>query len=154
MPLADDEERVRAGGAVGDGGVGVVATIDHDMDDGAGGGINSDLIVAGQAVHVRRVERGFGVHDMHRRDQPGHDRSVTAAGDGDVVGVVGGVDDDGVGWTVAGSGAEAASRSAVVSVTSVPVRSLTVMVSAPPSGVEVDVLDVVGVHGDVARCRG
>ena len=45
---------------------------------------------------------------------------------------VGAVDDDGVGLAVAGAAAGGAARSRLTPVTPVPVRSLTVMVSAPP----------------------
>ena len=45
-------------------------------------------------------------------------------------------------------------RSIATCVTPVPVRSLTVMVSAPPSGVELDMLDAVEVHDDVTDVAG
>ena len=43
-----------------------------------------------------------------------------------------------------------ADRSIATCLTSVPVRSLTVTLSAPPKRRELDVLDAVEVHGDVA----
>ena len=57
--------------------------------------------------------------------------------------------DDRVGLPVAGRPPIAPARSMLTSLTSVPVRSLTTMLSAPPSALKSMRLDVVQVHDDV-----
>ena len=61
---------------------------------------------------------------------------------------------DGVRCAVAASLPGAAGESMRDLRTPVPVRSLTVTVSAPPSAAKLDLLDAVEIHGDVADVAG
>ena len=71
-----------------------------------------------------------------------------------VVVAAGAVDDHGVGRAVAGPLPASRQVERRPASTSVPVRSLTVIVSAPPRALKLDPLDVVEVHGDVADVAG
>ena len=89
------------------------------------------------------------MHDRHGRGKPGHVRSRAVAGDVDRVVAVGAVDRD-----VFDVARAAFQRSGEVEVDLGHVGAGEVVdgdVVRPAEGVEVDALDAVGVHGDVAH---
>ena len=102
---------------------------------------------------VEPVVAGLGAGDVHRAARPGDGDPAAASP----------VDDDAsspsvpLTMTVSASSSPAppsAARLTLTSATSVPLRSLTVIVSAPPRAFSVDPLDVVEVHDDVADVAG
>ena len=71
------------------------------------------------------------MRDMHRGRRPVTTRTAPGTGDLDLIAPLSAIDDDRVGLAVAAAAGRPA-RSRFTLVTPVPVRSLTVIVSAPP----------------------
>ena len=137
------EERVVAGAAV-----------DRQLDDAGGQRGRRHAVVAAQGVDDERIVGPFGVGDVHLGRQPDHGDRSSRAEDVDDVVAVGAVDDDGVGLGVAG---RAADRAGQVDVDLDEVGAAQVVDGGrvgAAQGVQVDGLDVVEVHDDVAEVAG
>ncbi len=131
-----------------------VAAVGGELDRAGRQARGLDHVVAGQGVDDQPVVGRLGAGDVHLGGQAEHRDAARVAGDADDVVAVGAVDDDGVGRAVAGAAAGVPARLRLTSVTSVPDRSLTVIVSAPPRALKSIRLDVVEVHGDVGDVAG
>src|SRR5262249_14011152 len=101
-------------------------------------------------VHNELVVGPFGTLDGDCGRQPGHGEAVSAAGDLDVVGVVGAVDDYSIGLAVADAAARGR-RQVEVDLSYIRVGQVVDgdVVGAAQGG-EVDLLDAVEVHSHVA----
>ena len=138
------EERVVAGAAV-----------DRQLDDAGGQRGRRHAVVAAQGVDDERVVGPLGVGDVHLGRQPDHGDRGPRAEDVDDVVAVGAVDDDDVGLRRRRPCRRSSpARLMLISTRSVPVRSLTVVVSVPPRVLRSMRLDVVEVHDDVAEVAG
>src|SRR5262249_15129047 len=146
------QQRVVAGAA--EDGVVAGAAVDGEFDHVGGQGGGADGVVAGLGGDDERIVGRLGVGDVHLGRQPDHgDRGPRAEHVNDVV-AVGALDDDGVGGAVAGRPAE---RPGLVDVDLDDVGPGEVVdggLVGAAQGVEVDHLDVVNVHDDVAEVAG
>ena len=103
-------------------------SVDQQLNQSAD--VLDHVVHATAGVDVEVVGR-IGVLDRDGRGQSGHIGARAVALDVDVVDAVRAVDVDGVDRAVGGGAAERSREIELVWVTSVPVRSLTVTVSAP-----------------------
>src|SRR5262249_45103996 len=139
--------------AAGDGVV-AGAAVDREIDLAGVKRRSVDVVVAGKAVDVERVVGPLGAGDRHFRRQPVDDHRCAAAGDGDAVVAGGAIDGHAVGRSVA---LAASRRCRQIDGDLLDVGSGEIVdrdgVGAT-SGVDLDVLDAVEVHGDVADVAG
>ena len=108
------------------------AAVDRQLDDAGGQRGRRHAVVAAQGVDDERVVGPLGVGDVHLGRQPEHGDRGPRAEDVDDVVAVGAVDDDDVGRASPAVPPIVPAWSMLISTRSVPVRSLTVVVSVPP----------------------
>src|SRR5262249_18380842 len=146
------DERVVAR-ATGDGVV-AGAAVDREIDLAGIERRSVDNVVAGAAADHERVVGGLGAGDCHLRRQSVDDHRCAAAGDIDAVVAGGAVDGHAVGRSVA---LAASQRSRQIDGDLRHAGSGEIVdrdgVDVAP-GIELDVLDAVEVHGDVADVAG
>ena len=101
--VRSDVDRVRTRSAQVVHGVDPRPAVDGDCGRSSEGRAAVDGVVAGEGVDVECVVGGFGAGDLDLGGQAGHEDVAWCRAESDVVGVVGPVDDDGVGLPVAGA---------------------------------------------------
>ena len=134
-------------------GVVAEAAVDRQLRHGRRKSSSVDRVVAVETVDDERVVRALGVRDADERRQPRHGDGGSGAEHLDRIAGARPVDARSSSAAPSPPPSEAP-RSISTRVTSVPDRSFTVIVSAPPSALKVDRLDVVHVHRDVGDVAG
>ena len=130
------------------------ATVDRQLDHASGQSRGGDRVVAAGSVDDELVVGSFGALDRHESRQAGHGEAGPGAADLDCIISGGAVDDDGVGLAVAGA---APGRAGEVEVDAGDAGAGQVVDGegvGAAQGDDVDLLDAVDVHGDVADVAG